>query len=248
MNPLRRSMTVTRARDRRSARLCARVAPRLGSYPLTAADLQRMLRDRWSWHLFWVRQIVLDRANNDLRSRDFAEKTVAASANDIARIFMPFYGEAASDRLYNLLTRHYGAVGAYSEATVCGNMPQQKAALAECAAANEEIAGFLGAINPHLCPDAVRGLFAAYVDHHVGHISKLQDRDHAGEAETWPAIQHHMHMIADALTAAVVKQFRAQFSQSSTLGLGFRHGGDHADHTCNPARLPQGDRYDRTDR
>jgi hypothetical protein len=219
MNPLRRSMTVTRTRDRRSARLCARVAPRLGSYPLTAADLQRILRDRWSWHLFWIRQIVLNCAKNDLKSRDFADKTVAASAKDIARTFTPFYGEAASDRLYSVLTQHYDAVAAYSEATVSGNTSQQEVALAELAAFHDEIADFFSGINPHLCPDTVRGLFAAYVDHFVDHITKLQDRDYAGAAETWLAIQHQMHMIADALTAAVVKQFRTQFSPSSAVGL-----------------------------
>ena len=211
MNPLRRSM-VTRVRDRRSARLCAQVAPRLGSYPLTAANLQRILRDQWSWHLFWVRHIVLDRAKNDLKSRDFAEKIVAASAQDITRTFMPFYGEAASDRLYSLLTQHYDAIEAYSEAIVTVITPRQEAALAKLATFNDEIADFFSGINPHLAKETVRSLFAAQVDYHVAHISKLKNSDYAGEANAWPVMHHHMHMIADALTAAVVKQFSTVFT------------------------------------
>lgn len=58
-------------------------------HPVTATDLQGVLRDEWSRHLFWIRNVVLDNAKNDLRSRDFAEKAVAANARDIARTFRP---------------------------------------------------------------------------------------------------------------------------------------------------------------
>jgi len=178
---------------------------------VTAADLQAVLRDEWSRHLFWIRNVVLDNAKNDRQSRDFAEKAVAANARDIARTFMPFYGEAASERLYTLLTKHYGAVKAYSQATVAGNKRQQDAAMTQLALNIDEIAVFFSGINPHLSKDAVRGLFATHVDHHVAQITKFQDGDYAGEEEAWPAMEHHIYVIADALTAALVKQFPRKF-------------------------------------
>lgn len=67
---------------------------------------------------FWIRNVVLDNARNDLRSQDFAEKVVAANARDLATTFRPFYGEAASDRLHTLLPTHYEAVKAHS-LTIC---------------------------------------------------------------------------------------------------------------------------------
>ena len=68
-------------------------------HPTTVADLQAVMRDEWSRHLFWIRNVVLDNAKNDRRSRDYAEKAVVANARDIARTFTPFYGEEASERL-----------------------------------------------------------------------------------------------------------------------------------------------------
>jgi len=180
-------------------------------HPVTAADLQAVLRDEWSRHLFWIRNVVLDNAKNDRRSRDFAEKAVAANARDIAKTFTPFYGEAASDRLRTLLTEHYGAIEAYSEATVAGNKRQQDAARAQFASNTEEIAAFFSGINPHLSKETVRSLFATHVDHHVAQINKFQDRDYAGEEETWPAMEHHVYVIADTLAAAMVKQFPTKF-------------------------------------
>lgn len=180
-------------------------------HPVTAADLQAVLRDQWSRHLFWIRNVVSDNAKNDLRSRDFAEKAVAANAREIARTFQPFYGEAASERLYTLLTKHYGGVNAYSMATVAGNKRQQDAAMAQLASNTDGIAAFFSGINPHLSKKAVRDLFTAHVDHHVTQITKFQNKDYTGEEETWPVMEHHIYIIADTLAAAVVKQFPTKF-------------------------------------
>lgn len=181
-------------------------------HPVTAADLQGVLRDEWSRHLFWIRNVVLDNAKNDLRSRDFAEKAVAANARDIARTFAPFYGERASDRLHTLLTKHYEAVKAYSLATVAGSMQPQAAAKAQLTSNIDQIASFFSEINPYLSKEAVRTLFATHVDHHITQINKFQNKDYADEEETWPAMEHHIYVIADTLAAALVKQFPNKFS------------------------------------
>ncbi|MDH4152542.1 MAG: hypothetical protein OEV01_02020 [Nitrospira sp.] len=180
-------------------------------HPVTAADMQAVLRDEWSRHLFWTRNVVLDHAKNDLRSRDFAEKAVATNARDLARTFRPFYGDVASDRLHTLLTKHYEAVKAYSLATVAGNARQQDAAKANFTSNVDEIASFFSGINPHLSKEAVRTLFAAHVDQHVAQIHKFQDKDYAGEEESWPTMEHQIYVIADTLAAALVKQFPNKF-------------------------------------
>lgn len=180
-------------------------------HPVTEADLQSVLRDEWSRQLFWVRNVVLDNAKNDLRSRNFAEKAVVANIRDMARTFAPFYGEAASGQLRTLLTQHYDEVKAYSQATVAKNSGQQSAAMAQLASNTEAIATFFSKVNPHLSKDAVRALFATHVDHQVSQITKFQQGDYAGEEEAWPAMEHHTYVIADTLATALVKQFPKKF-------------------------------------
>lgn len=124
----------------------------------------------------------------------------------------PFYGEAASEKLFTLLAGHYGAVKEYSEATVAGNKRQQDAALAHYVSNTDKIAAFLSGANPYLPEDAVRGLIAAHGAHHVAQITQFQERDYAHEAETWQAMQQHVYVIANALTTALAKQFPAKFS------------------------------------
>lgn len=181
-------------------------------HPATVADMKGVLRDLWSRHLFWIRNVVVDHAMNDLRSQDFAEKTVVANARAIARTFRPFYGDAASERLFTLLADHYNAVKEYSKATMARNTRQQDEALAHFASNTDKIAAFLSGANPHLPKDTVRSLVSTHVDHHVAQIIRIQERDYAGEKEIWPVMQHHVYVIADALTAALAKQFPAKFS------------------------------------
>ena len=154
---------------------------------------------------------VLDNAKNDLRSRDFAEKAVAANTRDMAKTFAPFYGDTVSERLRTLLTKHYGVIKAYSEATGAGNKRRQDAAMAEFTSITDEMTNFFSGINPHLSKETVRNLFATNVDHHVAQINKFQDKDYAGEEETWPVMEHHVYVIADTLTTALVKQFPTRF-------------------------------------
>ncbi len=75
-------------------------------HPVTVADLQAVLRDEWSRHVFWIRHVVMDNPKGDRRSRDFAEKAVAANARDMAKTLAPFYGDATAGRFRTLLTKH----------------------------------------------------------------------------------------------------------------------------------------------
>ena len=178
---------------------------------LSVAEMKAVMRDLWSGHNFWIRNVVLDNTTNNRRALDFAEKAVVANTKQIAKTFTPFYGEAASEQLFTLLFEHYGAIKAYSEATVAGNKSQQDAALADYASNTDKIAAFLSGLNRYLQKDTVRDLFAAHGKHHVALINELQEGDYAHEAETWQVMQQHVYAIADALTTALEKQFPAKF-------------------------------------
>jgi hypothetical protein len=192
---------------------CAHESRSVGdANPARVADTKAALRDLWAGHIFWIRNVVLDNATNNPAARDAAEKEVVANAKQIAGAITPFYGKAAADKLFTLLAGHYGAVKEYSEATVAGSKPQQNAALAHLASNADEIAVFLSGANPNLPKDTVRGLIAAHGAHHVAQITQFQENDYAHEAETWQVMRQHVYVIADALTAALAKQFPGKFA------------------------------------
>lgn len=182
-----------------------------GANTLSVEDLRIIMRDLWSGHNFWIRNVALDNTTNNRKALDYADKAATANAKQIAGVFTPFYGEAVTERLFTLLMKQYGAIKAYSEATVAGNKSGQDEALAKYASNTDEIAAFFSGVNRYLPEDRVRDLFAAHGAHHVELIKELQEEDYGHEAETWQAMQQHVYAIADTLTTALERQFPAKF-------------------------------------
>jgi hypothetical protein len=175
----------------------------------TAAQAQDALRDLWVGHVFWVRNVVVETLAGNAAAAKAAEDQVVANAKQIAGAIEPFYGKAASDKLFGQLAGHYGAV---KEWLLAKDKAGQDAAFKKLVANADEIATFLSLANPNLPKDTLRGLLLAHGGHHVQQIRQLRDKDYAAEAQTWQAMTQHMYVIADALAGALVKQFPAKFA------------------------------------
>ena len=180
--------------------------------PARVEEMKQTFRDLWVGHIFWVRHVVSNIATNDPEERNAAEQEVETNTKQIANTMTPFYGEAASEKLYRLLDGNIGAVEEYSEATVAESKQQQDAALAHLADSADEIADFLSHLNPYLQKDIVRALIATHGAHHVLQINQYKTKDYAPLGATWPMMRQHVYVIADTLTAALAKQFPNKFS------------------------------------
>ena len=177
------------------------------------AEMQKTLRELWLGHIFMIQHVVLYNTTNNPAERHTADKQVLANAKQIADTFAPFYGEARSEKLFTLLSDHYAAVKAYSEATIEGNTHQQDAALAHLASNADEIDAFFNGVNPnHLPKNTIRGLIAAHGAHHVLQINQYKKKEYAKLEGTWPMMRQHVYIIADTLTTALSKQFPEKFS------------------------------------
>lgn len=177
------------------------------------AEMQKTLRELWLGHIFMIQHVVLYNTTNNPAERHTADRQVLMNAKQIADTFMPFYGEARSERLFTLLSGHYAAVKAYSEATIAGNTHQQDVALAHLSSNADEIDAFFNGVNPQYLPKAtIRGLIVAHGAHHVLQINQYKKKEYAKLEETWPMMRQHVYFIADTLTTALSKQFPDKFS------------------------------------
>lgn len=183
----------------------------VASASVKAAKTGAALRDLWLGHVFWVRNVVVATLSGNKTAATAAENEVVANAKQIAAAIEPFYGKAASDKLFGLLAGHYGAVKQHLEATIAGSQKKEDAAMKNLAGNVEEISIFLSDANPNLPRDAVRGLLLAHVGHHKQQMQQLRDKQYQQEAQTWEAMKGHMYVIADTLTGALVAQFPEKF-------------------------------------
>jgi len=202
--------------------LCALAAPAFAQHaahaiaqapaPTKATDTEAALRDLWVGHIFWVRNVVVDTLAGNKSAATAAEQEVVANAKQIATAIEPYYGKAASEKLFGLLAGHYGAVKQYLDATAAGSSSKQDAAVKSVTDNATEIARFLSDANPNLPFDTLNGLLLAHGGHHMQEIQQLHSKQYALEAQTWEAMKRHMYVIADALAGGIAKQFPKQFS------------------------------------
>ena len=176
------------------------------------AETSAVMRDLWVGHIFWVRNVVSDTLAGNKQAAAASEKEVVANAKAIAAAIEPYYGKAASEKLFGLLAGHYGAVKEHLEATAAGSKAKQDAAINQLTANATEIAKFLSGANPYLPFNTLNGLLLAHGGHHIQQNQQLKAKQYTQEAQTWEAMKNHMYVIADALAGAIAKQFPAKFS------------------------------------
>lgn len=202
-----------------SALLCAAALPAWAqheSHPAASPDTDKAaqttaaLRDLWVGHVFWVRSVVVATLDGNTAARTAADKKAVANAKQIAASIAPYYGQAASDKLFGLLGGHYGAVKQYLDAGT--DKTKQDAAAKALTDNAAEIATFLSGANPNLSRAAVLSMLAAHGGHHMTQIQQLRAKQYDQEAQTWETMKNHMYTLADTLAGAIAKQFPDKFA------------------------------------
>lgn len=182
-------------------------APATEDAAVPAPQLQAAMRDLWHGHIVHTRDYALAvHAGNDADAKAAAD-AVVENARQISGAVAGFYGEAGGEQMMTLLAGHWGAVKALTDTRMAKDEAGATKAMDDLKANAAAIARFLAGANPNLPEDTVYGLMLAHGAHHSAQIDLILADDTAGEADEWAAMQSHMDMIADALAAAIAKQF-----------------------------------------
>lgn len=177
------------------------------SASVAAPKLQAAMRGLWQGHVVATREYAFAVKAGDSKRASRAADAVVDNAKQIANAVAGFYGKPAGDQLLGLLAGHWGAVKAMTDAEHAQDKAGSAKAMSTLISNADQIATFLAGANPNLTADAVRGLLVAHGGHHAAQISQVMKGDLKGEKATWKAMQSHMNVLADALTAAIAKQF-----------------------------------------
>ncbi|HET6628322.1 MAG TPA: hypothetical protein VFG91_00945 [Woeseiaceae bacterium] len=175
------------------------------------ADTKAALRDVWIGHIFWVRNVVDARFEGNEKAAKVAEQQVVANAREIAGAIEPFYGEEASEKLFELLAGHWGAISDYLDATRADSKSDQDAAFQRLVDNADAIAEFLAGANPNWPVDTLRSLLTAHGSHHVQQIQQFDAGEFEEEAKTWAMMTDNVYVIADALAEGIARQFPDKF-------------------------------------
>lgn len=181
-----------------------------GSARMTEAQLREGMRKLWEDHVTYTAFFYTAVISGGDDAGKLAERLLR-NQDDIGNAVKPFYGEGAGNKLSALLRDHILVAADLVEAAKAGDATAQQQATKRWYLNADDLAAFLSSANPYwprkALQDALHGHLAMTTDAVVAKLHK----DTAGAIAAYDKGHEHMLMVADVLSAGIVKQFPARF-------------------------------------
>jgi hypothetical protein len=172
------------------------------------------LRKLWSDHVIWTRDYIVA-AVAGTPDADAAAGRLLKNQEDIGAAIVPYYGEAAGERLTALLKEHIMIAVDLVGAAKSGDQTAFATHDARWTANIGEIAAFLAGANPNWPEKDLVDLLALHLkltkDEAVARISG----DWAADVRAFDDIFNEIMVVADALHDGIVAQFPDRFAAPS---------------------------------
>lgn len=173
------------------------------------------LRKLWSDHVIWTREYIVA-AVAGTPDASAAATRLLSNQEDIGAAVVGFYGQAAGDRLTELLKEHILIAVDLVEAAKTGDQSAFATHDARWTANIETIAAFLASANPNWPEKDVLDLLALHLkltkDEAVARITG----DWAADVKAFDDIFTEIMVLADALQDGIVAQFPERFAEMAT--------------------------------
>lgn len=168
------------------------------------------LRKLWSDHVIWTRQYIVA-AVAGTPDAEAAAGRLLTNQEDIGAAIVPYYGQAAGDRLTELLKEHILIAVDLVAAATAGDQGAFATHDARWTANIGELAAFLSGANPYWPERDVLDLLALHLkltkDETVARIT----RDWAADARAFDDIFTEIMVVADTLHDGLAAQFPDRF-------------------------------------
>lgn len=175
-----------------------------------AAGLTQEMRRLWTEHVVWTRDYIVA-AVGDQPDAPAAAARLMRNQDDIGKAVAGFYGDAAGRQLTALLKQHISIAVDLIKAAKGGDQAGQQAAAAKWQENGVQIADFLSKANPNWPRATLVSMMKTHLstttDEVVARLTKHWDDD----VRAYDAVYTHILMMADALSAGIVKQFPQKF-------------------------------------
>ena len=175
-----------------------------------SVELQTAMRKLWADHVLWTRQYIVSTVLND-PSAQAASVRLLKNQADIGNAVVPYYGAAAGAKLTDLLKQHILIAVDLVSAAKAGNAAKQADADKRWHQNAADIATFLSGANPNWRRQTLLDMLNRHLALTTQEaVNRLQHKWN-DDVSNFDAIFSQSMMMADALSAGIIKQFPAKF-------------------------------------
>lgn len=173
-------------------------------------QLKGEMRKLWIDHVIWTRSYIVSNLAGLLDQEQVLARLLK-NQKDIGNAIKPYYGEAAGNKLAELLTEHIVIAGKIVNAAKSGNQADLEKFNKAWYKNADDIAKFLSSANPNWKHKQLKDLLDR-------HLQLLTENVAARLAKNWEADiiafdqgENHIILLADTLTDGIIKQFPDRF-------------------------------------
>lgn len=168
-------------------------------------------RRLWVDHVLWTSNYITSATTAGAEDQKQVLARLLKNQEDIGNSIKPYYGDAAGNKLTELLKEHIVIAGDIVEAAKSGQGAKVNQLNKIWHRNADEIAAFLSGANPNLQNEDVKKLLYTHLELVTDDLTASLVKDWDARIVSIDDGLSHIIMMADAISDAVVKQFPDKF-------------------------------------
>jgi len=168
------------------------------------------MRKAWIDHTIWTRSYIVSAISGNPDQKDVLDRLLR-NQQDIGDLIKPYYGEAAGNRLAELLKEHILIAVKIVAAAKAGNQADVQKLQADWHRNADEIAKFLSGANPNWSFKELQDMLYTHLELITEIVLSCLKGDWKADIAATDKNEIHMIHLADILTEGIVKQFPGRF-------------------------------------
>jgi len=173
-------------------------------------DLYQTMRKLWADHVIWTREYVISAVDNRPDTNQAADRLMK-NQEDIGAAIVPYYGQAAGDRLTTLLKEHITIAVNLIAAAKTSDTAKFDQADQQWDKNAKDIAVFLASTNPNWPEQDLAESMSMHLKTTTDEAVARLQKDYVKDVEAFDAVFNHIMGMSDTLTAGIIKQFPEKF-------------------------------------
>ncbi|MEC0240150.1 glycosyltransferase [Paenibacillus dokdonensis] len=177
---------------------------------LLKVDMQKV----WIDHTIWTRSYIVSAISNRPDQKDVLDRLLR-NQQDVGNIIKPYYGDAAGNKLADLLREHILIAGKIVDAAKAGNQADVEKLDADWHRNADDIAKFLSSANPNWQFKVLQDMLYEHLQLIKEIVLDCLKGDWKADIAATDKNKIHMIHLADILTEGIVKQFPINFKRGA---------------------------------